>query len=248
MTWLFLFLFGLFQAVPCEALTLSELLTRTRVYLKDTSSTLPRFSNTQLTGFLNDSMQEANLRAFSVVSSTFVNLISGTTEYSLPSSNVVVLRVTVNHLAVPERTLSFLDDKGTAWVLDSTGTVQAYYLRISSSLVDGVSSESIGFYPRSASGMARIDFLATPTDLSLGTDVPFGSDNKRLYPFHHALAYKAAYMGYLAMGDLDMALIYLRDYESQVQALEATSKTRLSFNPNLRGNLPLQTPTQGAQQ
>lgn len=235
MIWLFFFLFGLFQARPAEALTLSDLLTRTRVYLKDTNASRPKFSDAQLTSFLNDSMQEANLRAFSVVATTQFALVNGTTEYSLPSTSIIVLRVTVNHVMIPERTFSFLDDQGTAWLTVSTGTVQDYYIRTSSSIVAGVSKESIGFHPESASGVAHVDFLAQPTDMAVGSDVPFGSDNKRLYPFHHILAYRAAYMGYLAIGDMDAAIIYFKDYESQVPMLESASKTRMMYNPNFRG-------------
>ena len=212
MIWALFLLLGLLQATDCEALTLADLLTRTRVYLKDTSTTRQRFSDSQLTNLLNDAVQDANLRTFAVVTTTRFALISGTTEYSLPTDNIAVLRVTINHVPTPERTFSFFDDRGDDWVVRSTGSVEGYYVRTSSSLVAGVLRESMGFFPRSATGGAHVDYLAQPATLADATDVPFGSDNKRRNPFHHILAYRAAYMGYLTMGDLDTAVTFYKNY------------------------------------
>lgn len=248
MKWLISLAVLVFCSSVSEALTLSELLTRTRVYLRDTQTSSQRFSDIQLTSFLNDSQKEANLRTFAVAASTRFYLTPGTTEYSLPDSNIVVLRVTLDNFPMPERTLSFLDDSNSTWVLDPAGTPQEYYIRTSSSLVDGIARESVGFHPVSTGTLrVDIDYLAQPVDLSQATDVPFGGDNKRLYPFHHILAFRSAYLGWIAIGDVNMAAIYLREYESLIPILEAVTKTRLSYNPNLRGNLqpPVQ---QGGQQ
>lgn len=230
-----------FLPYSLEALTLSDLLTRTRIYLRDTaaSSIRQRFSDTQLTLFLNDSQKEANLRAFTVVSSTRFSLTPGTTEYSLPDNNIVVLRVTLSHNPIPERTFSFLDDSNLSWVTDAAGTPKEYYVRTSSSLVAGVTRESIGFHPVSTGTLlASIDYLSQPSDLTSLLDVPFGVDNKRLYAYHHILAYRSAYLGWTAVGDFNMAGIYFREYEALIPILESTTKTRSSYNPNLRGNFP----------
>ena len=250
MAWFLFLLLCLFQAGPAEALTLSELLTRTRIFLRDTATSASRqtFSDTQLTYFLNDSQKEVNLRTFAVVASSRIQLASGTTEYSLPSTNVIVLRVTVDNVPIPERTFSFLDDSGVNWIQTSTGPVDSYYVRTSSSLVNGVARESIGFHSSSSSGTAIIDFLAQPTDLSIAGDTPFGSDNTRLLPFHHILAYRSAYLGWASKGNLDMAAIYLREFEAMIPAMEAATKTKLSYNPNLRGNMPAQAPAQAERQ
>src|SRR3990167_7892332 len=180
------------------AMSLSELLTQSRIFLRDTATdpNRRRFSDTQLTSFLNNGQKEANLKAWAVVNTTRIALSAGTTEYSLPSEHIAVLRVTVNHQPLAERTFSFLDDANTDWISES-GTPVDFYIRIDSSIVAGVSKESIGFHPVSTfTATAIIQHLAQPTDLSASGDIPF-SGNLRLYPYHQALAYYTAYRGSL---------------------------------------------------
>lgn len=225
---------------PGWALTLSDLLTQTRLFLKDTATSAgrQRYSDTQLTSFLNNAQKEVNARTFAVVRSSSFPLMAGTTEYSMPADNITILRVTRDFTPLSERTLSALDDAQTSWIYDSSGTPDHYYVRVSSSLVDGVSKESIGFIPLSTGpAVVTLEYLAQPTDLAGITDVPFGSDNIRFLPFHHALAYRAAYFGYLINGDLQSASVYLKEYEDLVRTLESLTMNRLLFNPNFRGNL-----------
>jgi len=230
------------------SLTLSDLLARTRVYLRDTSAdtSLQKFSDTQLTRFINDGQQETNLLTWAVIGSTKVTLTSGTTEYSLPTDFILPLRVTFNNTPIVERTFSFLDQSRTDWVTN-TGTPQSYYVRVDSSLVAGVSRESIGFIPISTfTAVVDIQYLGEPSSLSAGSDVPFGPDNSRTSSFHQVLCYYAAYRGYLAMGLPDFAGIYLLDYNKIVALMESSLKSRLMFNPSFRGRVPVTT--QGAQQ
>jgi len=239
--WLiFLFIFS----VPsfCEALTLSDLLSQTRLFLKDdaAASSRQKFTPAQLTNLLNNSQKEVNLRTFAVVKTTLITLSAGTTEYSLPTDHIMPLRVTVDFSPIPERTLSHLDDEGLAWVSKATGMPTNYYIRISSSLTEGVSKESIGFIPVSSGTMlSRVEYLSQPDDLVSSGDTPFGLNDNRLKPFHHVLAYRSAYHGYLIIGDFDSASLYLREYEQLVRQMEDLTKTRILFNPNFRGNLTL---------
>lgn len=239
MKWKFSFLL-FFLFLPFQeawGLTLFDLLTRTRVYLRDTQ-TAPnrqRFSDAQLTRFLNDGQQEINFRTWAVVSSTRISLANGTTEYSLPDTSLLVLRVTVDHVAIPERTFSFLDESTSTWMV-STGTIQSYYVRVDSSIVANVTRESIGFVPLPERIFrADVYFLQRVSDLVGSTDEPF-SGNNRMIAYHHVLAYYAAYRGYLAMGLFGEAIGYKTDYEMLVQQIESNTKTKLLFNPSFRGN------------
>lgn len=226
------------------SLTLSNLLTQTRVFLRDTATTASRqrFSDSQLTDFLNDGQKEFNAKIWAVISATPIVLTAGTTEYSLPTDNISVLRVTFKHTPLVERTFSFFDESNTDWI-SSSGTPHSYYVRVDSSIVAGVARESIGFIPISTfSTTCHVYFLDQPTDLSASGDVPFGSDNRRLYPFHHGLAFYGAYRGFLTMGLLQEAIIYLKEYENIISLAESFNKTRNMFNPNLRGSMPIVTP------
>ena len=228
------------------SLTLSDLLTRTRVYLRDTNSDplLQRFSDTQLTRFFNDGQDEINIQTWVVISSTRINLLPGTTEYSLTSDFILPLRVTVNNRPIVERTFSFLDASQTDWV-SSSGTPDSFYVRVDSSLVAGVSRESIGFVPVSTFSMtADVQFLANPVDLSASGDTAFGSDNFRLVSFHPVLCYYGAYRGFLAMGMVDEAALYYREYVNMTALMESVVKSRLSFNPSFRGVIQGPKPSQ----
>lgn len=231
-----------------QSLTLTDLITQTRIFLRDTASdsARQRFSDTQITDFINNGQRELNLKVWGVINSSAITLVSGTTEYSLPSDHIFVLRVTVEHRPIVERTFSFLDESDFSWI-KSTGAVQNYYVRVDSSIVAGVSKESIGFNPiSSGTAIAVIQYLAQPTNLSAGSDLPF-SGNNRLVPFHQALSYYGAYRGHLAQRDLELAGVYLREYENLSILMESVNKTRLMFNPNYRGQM-LVSPIGGGQQ
>lgn len=233
----------LFLVSSAYGLTLADLITQSRIFLRDTATDplRQRFSDSQLTSFINNGQKEMNLRSWAVINSTPISLITGTTEYSLPPDHIVVLRVTVNNSPIQERTFSFLDDSNTNWIADS-GTVTDYYLRTDSSVVSGVTKESIGVHPVSTfTATMVVQYLAQPPDLSGGSDIPFAGNN-RLYPFHHALAYYTGWRGAMAISNLDEASIYLKEYETMMSLMESITKNRLSFNPSLRGGM---TPLMG---
>lgn len=224
-----------------SALPLSSLISQARIYLRDTGSDTSNqgFSDSQITTFLNNGQREVNLRVWAVVNATGITLQAGTTEYSMPMDNIAVLRVTINNRPVPERTFSFLDDSNAAWISDPAGTVQEYYVRNDSSVVSGVAHEAIGVHPVSSyTVVMNVQYLGQVTDLSAPGDIPWGALNTRLYPFHQGLAYYAAYRGLVAQGMFDMAGVYLKEYENTVALMENLTKTRLQFNPNIRGSLP----------
>ena len=227
-------------------LTLTDLLARSRVFLRDTSpdTTLQKFSDTQLTRFLNDGQKEVNLQTWAVIASTRFQLSAGTTEYSLPSTYILPLRMTFNNSPIVERTFSFLDESQSDWI-NTSGIPDSYYIRTDSAVVSGVTRECVGLIPVTTfTAVAELQFLAAPTDLATGSDVPFGSDNNRLYGFHQVLAYFAAYRGFLSMGLIDSAAIYYQEYTKLVTAMESSLKSRLNFNPSYRGQLPRPVQTQ----
>lgn len=242
MKWLSKLLLPLCLVSSGYCLNLSDILTRARIFLRDTATdpTRQRFSDPQLTFFINDGQKETNLKVWAVVNSTLITLSAGTTEYSLPADHITILRATMNNAPIVERTFSFLDESNTNWIAD-TGTVTEYYLRMDSSVVAGVTRECIGVHPISTFTATMIlQYLAQPADLSASVDVPFSGYN-RLFPFHQALAYYAAYRGDMAIGSVDEAAMYRREYDSIVNFMDAALGTHFMFNPSFRlgggGNL-----------
>lgn len=251
--WLCLSLIFLFQGVRVYALTLLDLRTQCRFYLRDTASdpARQRFFDSQLNTLLNNAQREVNNRIWAIINSTSISLISGTTEYLLPTDYIFPLRVTVNHIPIPERSLSFLDDSGNNWVQDSTGVPREYYIKVSSPLVAGaIRKESIGVHPTSSGTMTMtIDYLSQVTEMSASGDIPFGADNRRLYDTHYVLAYYVSALGFMAMGMKEDAMFYFNLYNSMVLEMESINKTRLLYNPNFRGSEIFKQRTQsGGQQ
>jgi len=75
-----------------SSLTLADLKTQTRLFLRDTGAS--GFDDAQLEIFLNNAQKEVNTKVWAVINSTSITLVSGTTEYSLPTNFITVLRVT----------------------------------------------------------------------------------------------------------------------------------------------------------
>ena len=220
------------------SLSLSDLLTQSRVYLRDTNTTRPRFSDSQLTFFFNNGQREIAARSWCLIASSAITLQSGTTEYSLPSDCIAPLRVTVNHNALAERPFSFLDEAGRAWINEPGGTPREYYVRTDSSVVANVSRESIGFHPVSTfTASAIIQYAQQPSDLVSASDIPF-SGNNRLYPYHQSLAFYAAFSGYMALGMKEEAMLYFQLYTASAGDLDGNNSSRTLFNPNFRGVKP----------
>ena len=243
MKWLFIFSVCVLQGIKVYAISLSDLRTLTRFYLRDTASdsSRQRFSPSQLNTLLNNAQREINNRIWAVIGSSSINLTAGTTEYTLPTTFIFPLRVTVDHIPIPERTLAFLDDSDKNWIQDSTGIPREYYIKVSSPLITGVTmKEVIGIHPTSSGTMImNVDFLSQVTDMSADSDVPFGSDNRRLYDYHYVLAYYAASLGFMALGMKEDSIFYFNLYERMTLEMESLNKVRLFYNPNFRGDNPI---------
>lgn len=239
-----------FTTSSAWSLNLSDLLTQTRIFIRDTATdpSRQRFTDSQLTSFLNNGQKEVNLRTWALVNSTSISILAGTTEYSLPSDEIMILRVTLGNVPLSERTFSFLDESNSSWISD-TGIPAEYYIRTDSSVVSGVSRECIGVHPISTfTSVMVVQYLAQPADLSSNSDIPF-SGQLRMYPFHQLLAYYASYRGFAAISNIDDAAVYYREYMEMVSVLEGMTKNRMVFNPNFRGSpIPMQSASDPASQ
>lgn len=217
----------------CE--TLSELLTQTRIFLRDTdtSSSRQQFTDSQLTSFLNDGQKDINSRTWCLIKNKNICLRTYHILYTLPEDYQMTFRVTVSSKAIIERTRSFLDDSNKNWI-EETGTPTEYYIKTATSPVTGTLKTYIGVHPISTmTVIMNVEYLSQTSDLITPTDIPFLS-YKPMYPYHGALTFFAAYKGFMSMGLLEEAMLYKKDYEDDVKLIEGMMGTRHQFNPNYK--------------
>lgn len=124
---------------------------------------------------------------------TSFSVVSGTSTYSLPSDFLWEKKVTLNGLRLDPISRETLEayKGGDRWD-DDQGTPSQY-------LIDPEeANKKLRLYPIPGAGDAGTNnltmrYVAVPTDLANGTDIPFGSYTY-LAPYHLALAYYAAYV------------------------------------------------------
>src|SRR3990167_432364 len=83
-------------STPAGALTYSELRTHTRLLISDsgTATSRLRFTNTQVNNFLLECHRESVAAAWPIIKTTSIELVAGTTYYSMPNATLAIKRVT----------------------------------------------------------------------------------------------------------------------------------------------------------
>ena len=214
------------------ALSGSDILTRARLMLRDTSSdtTRQRFSDVQLLGWLNDGQREANAFDFVMQASTTFQLTAGTTEYSLPSDFLTPWRVTYKGRKIDQTSFNQQDAVTVAWQTQSAGTPLAYYIYLAP-------NPTIGFVPAPASastGTITVWYIQQTADLTSTSQIPFNGW-AQLYPYHSMLAYYIAFRGFWVIGDSDQAGQYMSEWQQWIAALKMGLGKQPDFNPGFGG-------------
>lgn len=125
-----------------------------------------------------------------LVDSSTDSIVSGTYEYSLPSTLLLMKRVTVNGLDLRRRSRGFIDSYTADDWSDDTGTPKYYYVDADPD------NKKIRLYPIPQDADAGtnnlvMEFIKIPTELDATSDIPLGG-HTLLVPYHKALCYKAA--------------------------------------------------------
>ena len=126
------------------SITLSTVTTRVRTIVDDPYTTYGtmRYSSSTIYGFINDAQHRVFYATQLNETYAYQSLVSGTTEYALPSDCLFVERVTLNTTSskgayvIPQKTIWGLDDIDSTWTV-KTATPTAYFLR----------NRYIGMYP-----------------------------------------------------------------------------------------------------
>ncbi len=215
-----------------QALTLSDMRTDCRVMVRDTGSNRQRFSDAQLLRFLNEGQKNTNQHIWPIRKSYEFALTNGTTYYELPSDYLHTLRVTRDHLIVPEKSVKALDNK-TEWE-DVEGLPINYFLRFSSRTA---TSSKIGFYPfpvTGSTGTARVDYIAQVTDMSADSDTPFNGIGE-LQPYGFQVSLYCAYRASMVDGQFQIAQAYFAEYQSWLKRMGEDAVARPNYNPSAFG-------------
>ena len=217
-------------ATGAYALTASEIISRARTFLRDTSSSAARqrYSDTQLLGFLNDCQREANSFAWILRSSYTFTLSGGTTEYALPSDFQATWRATYKNRKLDQTSQNELDAKSINWQAVS-GEVNSYYIYIAT-------SPWIGFYPApvaSSTGTATVHYLQSTTDMTSTSETPWNAW-RQLSPYHSGLSYCVAHRGLWTIGD-PLADKYLAEWNQWISVMKFGIMQTPDFNPGFQG-------------
>lgn len=218
--------------VPLKAAeTLSQLITDARVLTLDAaSSTRQRFSDTQITQFLNVGQRQAMINNHCLQQNLVFQLVPGTTYYSLPSNYLAITRVTIGSKWLLEMTPASLDGRSRSWETAS-GYPTYYFTNYSSRSL-------VGFAPWPATSSdtdtVKVEYDIQANDLINSTDQPFNGINE-LQDYHHMLAYFAAYVMETIEGQTAQAQAFLGIYTNGVKEMTNHCTERPNYLPSAAG-------------
>lgn len=184
--------------------TLSQLIAKVRTDIYDTSTNpqLRVFSDNTITSVLNDAQSEMQNIGWFVTNRTTFTLVSGTTEYAMPSDFQVTIRAELDGILLSEVMYSGLD-KSANWNA-AKGRPTKYYLNYTTTVYMGFNP-----VPNSATstGTVTVDYVRKCADMVNLSDEPFDGWDI-MVPYHYILAHYAAGRLSKVMGDSEVS-----DYE-----------------------------------
>lgn len=211
--------------------TLAQLIQTARVLALDAGSTTrQRFSNQEITDFLNDAQSDSVAQTQPLQSSRQFQLVPGTTYYPLPDDYLAMARVTIAQLYMQEASPAALDGRSRGWP-QASGYPVYYFINWSSPTVVGFTP-----WPAQASDTAtiRMDYFQNAAEMVNATDQPFNGVPK-LLNFHQGLAYYAAAMMLTNSGHQSMVQAYLAEYQANMAGLKIRAMQRPNYLPSSSG-------------
>ena len=218
-----------------QALTLAQLETRTRTYLRDTAAdtNFQRFSQAQIDDFINEGQRQMQNDGWLYQGSFNMDLVAGTIEYALPADYITTVRVTVANRALTEVSFNGLDQDQTNWTV-SQSTPTEYFI---DPYVTGA-PPNIGFFmnPKytTSGGAVFVQYVRQVPALVNPGDIPFGG-NAQLLPYNDALADFAAAEGWMLLGRQDLATGYMQVYSSRAAQARANLNKEPNWQPGATG-------------
>lgn len=220
----------LFISSNLFALTKSQLISEIRLLVNDnpTETSRYRWTDLQISTFINIAQQEINGVNWCLKTRTTLTLTAGVTEYILPTDFFAMERVYYDNDVLKEISLSKLDDIDSMWLKSSTGTPSYYYVRIGT-------VTWLGLYPAPDN---RKDFdiyyYQIPANLDTNSLEPF-NNLPRLRPYHHLITLWVAYYCMLQEGRLNSATQYYTLYNAGLKNMREIMNLTPNFYPNISG-------------
>lgn len=211
---------------------LSQLITDARVLAFDAaSSTRQRFSDTQITTFLNSGQRQAMAQTHCLMGSMSFQLSPGTTYYPLPTNFLAFRRVTIGSLYMTEMSPASLDGRSRGWEAAS-GHPTYYFVNFSSRGL-------VGFAPWPATATdtdtVKIEYEIQATDMASSTDTPYNGVSE-MQDYHNALPYYAASLMTIVDGLQMQSQLYLQVFTANVATMQKRCMDRVNYLPSAAGS------------
>lgn len=218
-------------------LAASDVLTRSRVYLRDQSTAANRqqFPDATLLQFLSDGQREANAQNWLMQSSYTFTLTGGTTEYLMPSDLMAPLRVWFqpvggSYIKLNATSMDQLDAQSAGWT-GASGSPTSYFIDRSSQTL------YMGFYPApttTSTGPVIMYYVQQTQDCTSTGCSPFNGE-LQLQPYVTALSYYVTYRGFMSVEEIDLAHEYLQYWTSFLMIMRQGTSKMPDFNPGFVG-------------
>lgn len=214
------------------ALTLSQLISDSRTLALDgASATRQRFSDSQITVFLNEAQQDAITQTRCIRQDQVFQLVPGTTYYPLPVNYLSMERLTIGYKYIQEMTPAALDGRSRAWE-NASGYPTYYFINWSSPTL-------VGFAPWPAlstdTDTIKMEYNVQVDSMVNGSDIPFNGI-PRLYDYHHSLAYYAAMMMSAIDGQMGRQVAYQTMYVADMAGMAKRCLERPNYLPSATGS------------
>jgi hypothetical protein len=208
--------------------TLSQLIADVRALTLDgASSTRQKFTDSQITTFLNQGQREMMQMDRCLENSIIFTLVPGTTYYPLPNNYNNIDRVTIGSKWLQQLSVGALDGRSRGWEA-SSGYPTYYFINISSRGL-------VGFAPWPAQSTdtdtVKIEYSIQATDLVNSSDLPFNGVNE-LQDFHHALAYWAAATISNIMNQPERSTYYMSLYQYLAKKFDSSCREQPAYSPS----------------
>lgn len=213
-------------SAQANALTLKQLISRTRQYIGDTPyyTPTPKLTDQRIKDFLNEGQKFASSYEWMSVSRVSFTLLANTTEYFLPVDFQTVKKIYLNGKPLPETTLDALDANMNFW-LSPSGTPNKYYVRFASVSV-------IGFlpWPTASGAIVTMDYNVIVGDMVSLNDQPFNGAPE-FAGLHEALCKYAVYRYLMSTGNGQVADIWGKEFLSDVKRMVEIIGTKPNYRP-----------------
>ncbi len=216
---------------PVAAENLTALIAEARMLALDgSSSTRQRFTDAQITSFLNEAQREALTQTRCLRQSMIFKLVPGTTYYPLPSNYLTMERLTIGFKYIQEMSPAALDGRSRAW--EAASGYPTYYF------INWSSPTLVGFAPWPAASAdtdtIKMEYDVQATDLASGADLPYNGVTQ-MTDYHHALAYFASAMMSAIDGQTARQQAFQGIYVGMVAAMKGRCLERPNYLPSATG-------------